>query len=205
MEETMTTTTQCGDERPMVFGIGLSKTGTTSLSAALNLLGWKSVHYPDPELMWRGRYADALRGFNAAADISVSAFYRELDAAFPGSRFVLTVRRDVEAWLESAESHYAKLARRMAPGEQPIGARYEVRRRVYGIAGFEWERFRQAAVEHERAVRGYFAERPESLLIMDVCASEGYGALCPFLGVAEPAFGFPHENARRTAAAERVA
>ena len=29
-----------------VFGIGLSKTGTTSLSSALNLLGFKSLHTP---------------------------------------------------------------------------------------------------------------------------------------------------------------
>jgi len=29
-----------------IFGLGLSKTGTSSLTDALNLLGVKAVHYP---------------------------------------------------------------------------------------------------------------------------------------------------------------
>lgn len=30
---------------PLVFGVGLEKTGTTSLHQALQILGWKSIHH----------------------------------------------------------------------------------------------------------------------------------------------------------------
>lgn len=34
-----------------VFGIGLSRTGTTSLGTALNQLGIKTIHYPHDETL----------------------------------------------------------------------------------------------------------------------------------------------------------
>ena len=33
-------------ENQKVFGLGLSRTGTTSLGRALNILGIKTIHYP---------------------------------------------------------------------------------------------------------------------------------------------------------------
>ncbi|MCA9564145.1 MAG: hypothetical protein KC561_11685, partial [Myxococcales bacterium] len=44
--------------RPKVFGLGLSRTGTRSLTAALHVLGWDTVHYPtDPRTL-----QDLMRG-----------------------------------------------------------------------------------------------------------------------------------------------
>jgi hypothetical protein len=40
--------------RPRVFGVGLSRSGTHSLAAALNQLGLWTVHYPDPAAMLGG-------------------------------------------------------------------------------------------------------------------------------------------------------
>jgi type IV secretory pathway VirB3-like protein len=37
---------QAGTRSPKIFGIGLSRTGTTSLHVALVLLGQASIHYP---------------------------------------------------------------------------------------------------------------------------------------------------------------
>ena len=52
-----------------VFGIGLSKTGTTSLTSALGGLGYRAIHYPPlPDL--RRTLAD----YDAAADTSDADF-----------------------------------------------------------------------------------------------------------------------------------
>ena len=74
-----------------VFGIGLSKTGTTSLSAALAILGYRSKHFPKDEDFAR---------YDAFSDITVAMKFKTLDRFFPGSQFIYTVR-DEPAWLAS--------------------------------------------------------------------------------------------------------
>jgi hypothetical protein len=67
-----------------VFGIGLSKTGTTSLSAALAILGYRSKHFPKDEDFAR---------YDAFSDITVAMKFKTLDRFFPGSQFIYTVTR----------------------------------------------------------------------------------------------------------------
>jgi hypothetical protein len=42
-------------------------------------------------------------------------------------------------------------------------------------------------------VKEYFRDRPDDLLVMNICAGEGWEKLCPFLGLAIPKVKFPHE------------
>jgi hypothetical protein len=177
--------------RARIFGIGLSKTGTHSLTRALDVLGRSCVHFPDPGLMLDGRYEEALGDHDAATDVSVAAFYPQLDRAFPGSRFVLTLR-DVEAWLDSVEDH----RRRRAHETDPACPKAAVRQLLYATRGFDRGVFRRAYHEHERSVRAYFADRPDDLLILDLCAEPSWDALCAFLGEPIPGAPFPHLNAR---------
>lgn len=181
----------------MIFGIGLSKTGTHSLNAALEILGLRSVHYPSPELMNRGRFVEALAGCNAATDISVGAYFRELDRAFPASAFILTVR-EMESWLASVEDHRRRREHEL---ENPDCPKAVIRERLYGLRGFDREAFADAAKRHERDVRAYFRDRPRDLLVMDVCGGEGWERLCPFLGLEIPDVPFPQRNARASARA----
>ena len=172
-----------------VFGIGLSRTGTTSLAGALERLGYRTIHFPDPGPMLAGDFS----GFDlldAATDTSVTAFFPLLDQRYPGSRFVLTVR-EMEAWLASVED----LFRRRPEGE--TGPTAEVRRLVYGRETFDREHFRGACERHYAWVRGYFKDRPADLLEMDVAAGDGWEKLCAFLGSAAPGAPFPRANARR--------
>jgi hypothetical protein len=178
-------------KRP-VFGLGLSKTGTHSLNKALTILGIPSIHYPDPADMLAGRFDKALEGYKAATDITVAAFYRELDAAYPGSRFVLTLR-DMPEWLESVGDHRK---RRDGRPEEPGDPKAEVRRRLYGAATFEERTYAAAYERHAAEVRAYFAERPGTLLEMNICAGDGWEALCPFLGLKVPPEPFPDLNKR---------
>jgi hypothetical protein len=181
-----------------VFGLGLSKTGTSSLTEALERLGIRSIHYPhDAATLDELRAGDyrlsILREYQAVVDIPVAPFYAQLDAAWPGSRFILTVR-EREAWLRSAEMHWRLL---MQWWENfPDFKRFHefISACTYGTIGFNRERFAWVYDTHLRSVREYFAGRPGDFLEMDICGGEGWERLCPFLGVGVPGGPFPHAN-----------
>jgi hypothetical protein len=178
-----------------VFGLGLSRTGTRSLAAGLDLLGFPCVHYPDPALMLDGAYEDALRGFRAATDITVGVFFRELDAAYPGSRFVLTVR-DLDPWLASIEAHTRRIMRDTPEELDPGHPKGIVRRMCFGTAGWDRERFIETYRGHRERVEAHFAGQTDRLLVIDVTKGDPWPALCAFLGVDRPGARFPHRNMR---------
>lgn len=177
--------------RPKVFCIGFQKTGTTSLFAALTMLGYRTASvvgrdWSAARLAAEGASAciDAMAGFDAAQDMPWPIFFRELDAAFPGSKFILTVR-DSESWFRSIEGHF---------GANPD----EMQAFVYGPdaaapAGRK-ARYQDVYAAHERAVRAYFSARPSDLLVMDLERGDGWRALCDFIGAPVPDEAFPTRN-----------
>jgi hypothetical protein len=187
-----------GSEPRRVFGIGLSKTGTSSLGDALNIVGIRSIHYPFDDATYEclrgGTYRlPILDEYQAVVDIPVAPFYAQLDAVYPGSRFILTVR-EREAWLRSVELHWRLM---MEWWERyPEFKRFQefISACVYGSVGFNRERFLYAYETHVRNVEAYFAGRPGDLLVLDICGGDGWETLCPFLGVDTPHVAFPHAN-----------
>lgn len=173
--------------RPKVFCIGFHKTGTTSMGAALQELGYAVVGpfgVNDPDIR-RNALPQALeiaRRCDAVQDNPWPVLYRELDSHFPGSRFVLTVRNP-RRWIASVVRHF---------GEEST----PMREWIYGAGsprGNEYtylERF----VRHEREVREYFAGRDQDLLIMNLEAGDGWLPLSSFLGLNPPDRPFPHRN-----------
>lgn len=161
-----------------IFGIGLSRTGTSSLNAALGVLGFRSVHYPPTPELFR-----IMHTVDAATDTPVALSFKDLDRGFPGSKFILTVR-DREAWLSSCAKLFA--------GPRPVEEwRLQERRAIYGSLKFDAVRFARAYDRHLARVIEHFIDRPDDLLIMDV--KSGWSALCPFLGVPIPrGTKFPH-------------
>ena len=96
-----------------VFGIGLSRTGTTSLTAALEVLGFRAVHFPEDSVTQAEIRAfvesgastidlTVLRDHDAISDAPACCIYQGLDRSYPNSRFILTTR-DKESWLSSIE------------------------------------------------------------------------------------------------------
>ncbi|MBC6421767.1 MAG: hypothetical protein GDA43_03165 [Hormoscilla sp. SP5CHS1] len=84
-------------KRMKVFGIGLSRTGTKSLTEALNMLGINVVHYPNDETTLQeliaGNYEfSLLNSWDGITDITVAPYYAQLDKIYPDSKFILTVR-----------------------------------------------------------------------------------------------------------------
>jgi hypothetical protein len=180
--------------RGKIFGIGAARTGTTSLGAALRLLGF--AHKSWDERLSRVCYeAGQYEPIFAAAERYESfddgpwnrgEFYRALDRRFPGSRFVLTVREPA-SWIASYERFFTR-------GEE-------------GWRDPEAERARllQARARREAGVFEYFAQRPGDLLVLDICAGQGWAELCAFLGLPAPALPFPHQNAAASGPRGRLA
>jgi hypothetical protein len=169
-----------------IFGIGLSKTGTTSLCHALRILGYSTVDFP--------RTIAAIRKHDAATDTSVSVQFERLDRLYPGSKFIYTIR-DLEAWLRSCERYWELNLRTIERQATVI----EVFTKLYGSNLFERRRFAEAYVRHERRVLDYFADRPHDLQILDICGNPDWSDLCAFLDDPHPEVGFPRSNTFRQA------
>jgi 3'-phosphoadenosine 5'-phosphosulfate (PAPS) 3'-phosphatase len=181
-----------------IFGIGLSKTGTTSLANALETLGYKTrdnlgvVEYAAGNLS-SSIDLDAVEACDALTDTPIPSFYRELDARFPGSKFILTVR-DADGWLKSCQKQFTQ---RFAASQTDAHKRLFLD--LYGTDVFEETRFASGYRRFVDGVRDYFKDRPGDLLTIDVAAGEGWEKLCPFLGRPAPDVPFPKANVTRIA------
>ena len=175
--------------KPKVFCIGFHKTGTTSLGRALTRLGYRvtgSFGTKDPDIVAKVHalaYAK-VRQYDAFQDNPWPVLYRELDAQFPGSKFILT-RRPSDAWIRSQVRDFART-------ETPM------RRWIYGEDAGHPEGNESTYIaryeRHNREVLEYFKDRPHDLLVIDLPNDDGWTRLCAFLGVPVPAEPFPHAN-----------
>ncbi|MBN1514265.1 MAG: hypothetical protein JXB13_19775 [Phycisphaerae bacterium] len=172
-----------------VVGVGLNKTGTTTLGVCLQHWGlhhisynheafelWR-LHKYDELLEWVGRY-------DSFEDWPWPLVFREINERFPGTKFILTRRKDAQTWYTSLCKH----AKRSGPTDY--------RKHIYG-----WEMPHEHPKEHMdfyekhlEAVRSHFRGRPNDLL--EVCWEEGDGwdELASFLGFEQPNIPFPHAN-----------
>lgn len=182
-----------------IFGLGLSKTGTSSLGEALNMLGIPTIHYPFDddtyhELMQGNFELSILKNtYQSIVDIPAAPYYAQWDRQYPGSKFILTLR-EPQIWVKSAEKHWELMMQWWT--EFPKFQRFQrfISAVVYGTIGFNADRFLFAYETHVQNVQRYFQNRPADLLIMDICAGEGWEKLCPFLGLPQPTVPFPHAN-----------
>ena len=181
---------------PQVFGIGLARTGTKSLSAALNALGWHCVHQPNVRAMLQGgrvEVTQALCGYDAATDSSVAVRWRLLADLFPQSVFILTVRNR-DAWLRSCAKKFRPLGedgdnsnttkKKTKDFDQDV---LRLRQELYGAGKFDRDIWLRAAERHMQEVVAFFhrrGDRHRRLLIIDVTSGvEGWAELCKFLSV----------------------
>jgi hypothetical protein len=180
--------------REKVFGIGLSRTGTTSLTDALRVLGYRAVHCPLSIVAFNGKglklNTSVVGRFDAFTDSPVARMYKELDHAFPGSKFILTTR-PLDKWMASVK--------RMRMSFELLKALPKVRQLARDFCGTT--RFsddavlRRAFINHGRSVCDYFGERlDKDLLILDIGARDTWQRLCSFLGRDKPVVPFPHRN-----------
>ncbi len=182
------------EQHHKVFGIGLSRTGTTSLSKALNILGIKTKHYPSDkrtfEELRKGNYRlSVLERYQGIVDIPAAAYHAQFDKTYPESKFIFTVR-ELSSWLKSVEERWRIGQERFTTSKF---AEF-IQTCVYGTLEFNEDRLRYVYETHFRNVREYFADRPDDLLVMNICDGDGWEKLCPFLRLPIPDISFPHMN-----------
>jgi hypothetical protein len=190
-----------------VIGAGVGRTGTYSLKLALEQLGFGPCYhmeevFKDPPrriALWNAALAGKpdwpalFEGYNAAVDWPVAAFWRELAAAYPEAKVVLTTR-DAEIWCQSyAETIFKLLAGR---DEAPAQLRpwFDMAIGVTKRSGFDGTMSRaeitQAFNDQVAAVKN--ALPPERLLVCEV--KDGWEPLCTFLDKSVPDMPFPNTN-----------
>ncbi|WP_425077412.1 sulfotransferase [Psychroserpens sp. S379A] len=202
--------------KPKIFGVGNNKTGTTSLKEAFLQLGYVVASQGEAERMikkWAIRDFKSLIKFCRKSeffqDIPFSKPYTfiALDQAFPGSKFVLTVRDTPEQWYNSITKFHAK----KWGVDNKIPTKEDLKNSEYCYKGWVWEvnRLQYTTPEkepykkeelikryndHNSAVIDYFRHRPKDLLVLNVSEEGAYKKLCCFLGVEAVANEFPWVN-----------
>jgi Sulfotransferase domain len=207
-----------------VIGAGLGRTGTLSLKAALEELGFtrcyhmiELFHDPARVVHWENAAAgrpvdwDALfDGYQAAVDYPACQYYRQLLEHYPDAKVVLTVR-DPHRWYESANETIFQSARsRTEPGEGgpprmpfPHDSPYFIRV-IQLIQGSIFGGHFQGKTDDPAFCMEVFRRHndevqqvvpPDQLLVYEV--KQGWEPLCRFLGVPVPeSRPFPHLNER---------
>jgi len=163
----------------MIFGIGLFKTGTTSLSKALKILGFKTIDGPrkqNPIILKNLRLGQGLvegLPYQAFTDSLLHKYYRELDIQYPNSQFILTMR-DVDSWVRSAKWHNRN------------------KRHITE------KKYRESHYRHYSEALEYFGDetRHERVLIYHLCDGVGWPPLCKFLDKPIPNKPFPWRNCK---------
>lgn len=185
-------------DRPFVFGVGLSKTGTTSLNDALNVLGYRAFHLPP---ICQAHGAQIVQDwpwwvfkYDALTDMTVALLFRELDAEFPNARFVYTPR-DMDGWLKSCAKHFTpQLAQaRVDQGQSYLNG---LCRAFYGSEVFDPDSYRRAYEGFDTDIRSHFRGR-SNFLIYDIIGGAGWAPLCAFLDRPVPQAAFPKSNTGR--------
>ncbi len=179
-----------------IFEISFGRTGTSSLSKAAEILGYRVRHgwgaeYDEASLreLFDGQLPSFIEHYDLISDIA-APFYQELDEAYPGSKFILLVREE-QAWLRSWINHT------LNANFQPR-INYQTFYRMLKLGCF-WphknpQRALRAYHAHQKAVIDYFRDRPEDLLVIDICGGAGWEPLCDFLQKPVPEIPFPFEN-----------
>jgi hypothetical protein len=209
-----------------LIGGGLGRTGTLSLHAALERLGFAPCDHMTNNFTHPRRFAlwlEAVRrkragepidwrplytGYRATLDWPGVYFWRELSAAHPDAKVILTVR-DPERWYDSARAtiYAASQARDEDPSTRLMaklltwldpraGHGFQVVQETVWDGTFGGQFADRAAAlrtftEHNREVETTIP--PDRLLVFDV--KQGWEPLCTFLDVPVPeGEPFPHVN-----------
>lgn len=137
-----------------------------------------------------------LARYDAITDTPLACVYRQLDRAYPGSKFVWTIR-DKESWLRSCEQWWKRSVVPFMENDRDglVGSFMRLVGSVtYGTAYFDATLFSQAYDAQLEDVPAYFRGRDQDLLTLNICAGDGWSKLAPFLGSPIPDCPFPHLN-----------
>lgn len=205
-----------------VIGAGFGRTGTLSTHAALNQLGFRCYHMFEVIEnaankghldFWRKvanappgfqhDWEEVFAGYTAAVDNPACCVWRELAAAYPQAKVLLTLHpKGAEAWYESTmDTIYStetmwqfKVLEVFTPFARKFGDMTHKLVWQRSHRGTMGDRAR-AIAHYERHVEEVKSAIPaERLLVYSV--DQGWEPLCRFLGAPLPDGAFPNVNDR---------
>jgi hypothetical protein len=197
-----------------IFCIGRNKTGTTSLKRAFADLGFIVGNQRRAEWLLddyvAGNFEPIIRYCRSAQvfqdfPFSYPETYKHVDEAYPGSKFILSVRDSAEQWYQSLTRFHAK---RFGNGRLPTPEQLQSADYVY--PGWMWKANRavyqtpetdlyhkesliQQYNEHNQRVLDHFRGR-DCLLVISLTEPDAYRRFCRFIGVEPQQDSFPWEN-----------
>lgn len=198
------------------FCIGRNKTGTTSIKKAFADLGFPAGDQRTAEILYdkyyfKGEFGPIIEYCKSAqvfqdVPFSCPETYKHLDKAYPGSKFILTIRDDPEQWYRSITRFHAK----SFGTEGRVPTVDDLKRATYVRPGFMYNTVRlHGTPEHDpynkeimianysrhiESVMEYFKDRPSDLLVINLAETGAYRKFIEFLGVDSPYEDFPWEN-----------
>lgn len=154
------------DSKVKVFGIGLNKTGTTTLGFCMKQLGYKHLSHSETnsELYYNQKFTELMniaRKYNSLEDLPWPLLYKQLASEFPEAKFILTVRSSPEKWYKSFYWHSLKLPPKENYHNLIYGYKYCLGKKPYYLDFYN---------SHNSQVIKYFESQPERLLV--VCWEE---------------------------------
>ena len=195
-----------------VIGAGFGRTGTTSLKAALEQLGFSKCHHMD-EVMKSGAqirfwlalsngdgvvWDDVFEGFQASCDWPSSQYWEQLHHHYPDAKIILTVR-DESRWYESVlKTIYPATFLLPMWLEWLVPPLARLNRMIVaivwdGVFGGRFEDREHALRIYRDHIARVKATAPsDQLLVFE--AKDGWAPLCNFLNVPVPENDYPHLN-----------
>lgn len=184
-----------------IFNVGIQKTATTSFSHAMKLLGFSSAHWESAhwaKAIWREMnnlgHSPTLEKSYCLSDIPIAILYDRLDKAYPGSKFILTIRDEMD-WLQSVKDHWDinKNPYRAGWDNDPFSNRlHEI---VYKTRDFHAETFLARYRKHNADVMNYFSGRSDFLVLDMSKELNPWEPICNFLGEQIPGCDYPRSFA----------
>ena len=198
-----------------IIGAGFGRTGTTSLKAALEQLGYAKCHHMTEVLTnpsqaagfldaWRGNPVDwdhLFDGYQATTDWPACTYYQQLMAKYPDAKVILSLR-DPERWYASAYETIYPAHAVVPPWAGKLFPKLGVFREM--ILSQVWDgTFESRFADKDFAIKKFKAHNQEvidtvpadKLLIFEV--KQGWEPLCKFLDLPVPDTPFPHLNDKK--------
>jgi hypothetical protein len=207
-----------------VFGIGLSRTGTSSLNEALEFLGYRSVHFP---IIMQNTSARAKVKYRMNRWIGEIGSKKPLFHDFcigtenklvfkvpnptsfdamtdmPVARFYKQLDEEFPnskfiLTVRNEDGWLKSCEKFFAEGNNQFFKWIQLHFDMYGANSFNDSLFRNGYRNHIKDVKAYFSARPSDLLIVDIPKGDGWNKLCEFVGLGIPQNPFPNKNASKS-------
>ncbi len=179
-----------------IFGIGLSRTGTTTLNLILKQLGYNSMHFID-ELLDPPDWSIIERG-ESFIDSPIPMLFKECDKRFRKSKFILTTR-NINDWLDSMKWMFSH-GKVIWGWDENIHRYHEM---FYGTRKYDREIFESHWNRYHDDVFNYFQGRSSDLIVINIDEAFNIRNLCSFLQIPKQGVEIMKTNTRMYATVYR--